>query len=234
MKKMQADIDSLKADVVKIAARQEVLEKDVSRITADKVRSADQQPQPGAPTKEADIKVPTLKVVKVREDIPSKKVRDVVSTPERPFGDTGPEVSEGSAANIIQGATVHEDPGDPNKLYAKALQQYVDKDCGNAVVSFEEFVRLHPGHAKASQAVFSIAECYFTRGEFAIALSEFTRVADAYKGSRQVPMAMFKAGMCLKSLKDTRGARKWFEKVVEMFAGTEAAGNAEKELARLK
>ena len=82
--------------------------------------------------------------------------------------------------------------------------------------------------------MYYVAECYFRRREFAIALSEYTRVAEQFGGAAQVPMAMYKAGVCLKELKDVRGARLMFEKVREAFGGQEAAELAGKELAKLK
>jgi len=243
------DLEALKKDVARIAARQESIEKDLGALRAERKNSGEkalQAPSPGGGGKDAvvaELKVPPLKVVKVKDETPphkpgSKAGAEPLSTGDRPFGESGPEVNEDSAVALnlpaaIQGATVREE-GDPVKLYAKGLQQYNDGDCGNAVVTFEDFVRLNRTHPKAAQAVFYVAECYFKRREYAIALSEFTRVAEQFGGSVQAPMALFKAGMCLKELKDIRGAKATFEKVKEVFAGQEAADLAGKELAKLK
>lgn len=250
-KRILSDLDGLKSEVARVSARQDAVEREIAKLTGDsRVMAADAKDArdaakaaaaPGG--KSSDIRVPNLKVFKVRDDTPpSKKARtvEVVSTPERPFGDAGPEVAEGGAAHLLHRGEVPgvptraEEGADPGKMYARALQQFSEIDCGNAVVTFEDFVRLNPSHPKASQAVFYVGECYFNRGEYAIALSEFTRLAEQYRGAKQVPMALYKAGMCLKSLKDVRGARQIFTKVKEDFSGEEAAVLAEKELAKLK
>ncbi|MBI5527406.1 MAG: tetratricopeptide repeat protein [Deltaproteobacteria bacterium] len=246
---LRKDLEVLKKDVARVAARQESIEKDLSALRAERKSPAEKTSKAaseGAGAKDpvvAELKVPRLKVVKVKDEIPPQKPgrnegAEPSSTAERPFGDSGPEVNEDSAVNLgvpaaIQGAIVREE-GDPAKLYAKGLQQFNDGDCGNAVVTFEDFVRLNRAHPKAAQAVFYVADCYFKRQEYAIALSEFTRVAEQFGGSAQAPMALYKAGMCLKALKDIRGARIMFEKVKEVFAGQEAADLAGKELAKLK
>jgi tol-pal system protein YbgF len=247
-KKILSDLEALKTDVARVTARQDTLEREVMKQGGAEKPEVKEKPKAEArtapePERAGNIKVPNLKVVKMKDDAPpSKKARsvDVVSTPDRPFGDTGPEISEGAAANVLQHSELPgmplraESNADPNKVYARALQQFSEADCGNAVVTFEDFIRQNPGHPKAPQAVYYVGECYFNRGEFAIALSEFTRVAEQFRGAKQVPMALYKAGMCLKSLKDIRGARQTLQKVKEEFASEEAGLLAAKELERLK
>ena len=243
---MAGDLDALKKEVARISARQEVLEKQVGRLSGDRKPDESKDAARGAPKdpppieRPRDIKVPALKVVKMRDEGAAKRARgdDVVTTADRPFGEPGPDVSESGALSLVKselpGHPAREEQAEPNRVYARALQQFSETDCGNAVVSFEDFVRIDPSNAKASQAVYYIGECYFKRGEYAIALSEFTRLAEQYKEAKQTPMALYMAGLCLKSLKDAKGARQMLEKVKESYPGQEAALLAEKELLKLK
>jgi hypothetical protein len=77
---------------------------------------------------------------------------------------------------------------------SKAPRQYTKNDCGNAVASFEEFLRLHPENPKSPQALSYIGECYFNRGEYAIAVSEFGGFSGQYEASSLAPMALYRVG----------------------------------------
>jgi tol-pal system protein YbgF len=219
---LRKDIDELKQEVGRLAARQESLEKKI-----DSARSPAQPAGPAAekaPAATAPISIPSLPVVKVGEGAAAEAEQQ--RRDPRPAGSG--DVPE------IQGLDDKAAKTDPGRHFAKAMQQFANGDCGNAVVTFEDFLRENPGHQKAPNAVFNIAECYFRRGEYAIALSEFTRLEQMYRDSKLVPSALLKAGICLKNLKDVRGAKEMFKRVLERHPDDEAAGAAGKELSRLK
>jgi TolA-binding protein len=230
--RMKKDIADLKGEVARLSARQDAMEQDLARKTAKEKEQAAkapaQQPPKAEPrpqiSSQAPLAIPMLPVVKVSEPKPeAAKAAPVV------------EVRETETENPeIQGAVQPDSTEDPGKVFNKGMRQFAENDCGNAVVTFEDFLRLAPSHPKAPQALINIGECYYKRGEFAIALSEYTRLEQLFQDSKLVPKALYKAGMCLKNLKDPKGARETFQRLIKEYPGDPAAAMAQKELAHLK
>lgn len=225
---LKKDLANLKNEVARLSSRQDALEQEIARRNAadreHATRPAAAPPPKAEPKPQAGPYIPTLPVVKLNEP-KAEASRTAPSAEVREPGLENPE---------IQGAVQPESNQDPGRVFTKGMRQFAEKDCGNAVVTFEEFLRLAPTHPKAAQAIMNIGECYFKRGEYAIALSEYTRLEQLYQDSKLLPMAMYRAGICLKNLKDPKGAREMFQRLSSSYPGDPAAAMAEKELAHLK
>ncbi len=64
----------------------------------------------------------------------------------------------------------------PQELYYSALDKALAQEYALAAVAFAEFLKMHPSHAKSSQALFWLGQMEFMNGKFdnaAITLSEF-------------------------------------------------------------
>ena len=121
---LKKDIEALKKDVARVAARQESMEKDLNALRAERKDAGQNTPPMGVQGSAAkdrvvtELRVPPLKVVKVKDEGTARKqtagkASDPVSTTDRPFGDAGPDVNDEGAvvlgnAAAIQGATVRE------------------------------------------------------------------------------------------------------------------------------
>jgi TolA-binding protein len=228
--RMKKDIADLKGEIARLSARQDAMEQDLARKTAkEKEQAAKAPPPPKAEPRPQmspppPLAIPMLPIVKVSEPKPeAAKAAPVADVRE-------PELENPE----LQGALQPDSTEDPGKVFNKGMRQFAENDCGNAVVTFEDFLRLAPSHPKAPQALINIGECYYKRGEFAIALSEYTRFEQLYQDSRLVPQALYKAGMCSKNLKDPKGARETFQRLIKEYPGDPAAAKAQKELAHLK
>jgi len=240
-KRIRREMDEIRLEMTRITDRQNSMEQQIAQLTVAQHAAKDDERKKTTPvdTKKpkqayrqsgnngASYKIPDLPVVKYQaEGMPQEEGKDSVNRSEEnensvPVAGTFETVD--SAAEI-----------EARNLFSEASKRFAENDCIKAIPLFDAFVGKYYTHPKASLALFNMAECYYKRGEYAVALSEYTRLEQQYPTAKQVPMSAFKLGMCLKQLKDFSGARQAFERVKSSFAGDEAASMAERELRKIR
>jgi len=235
-KRMRREMDEIRLEMTRITDRQNSMEQRVAQLTValHTAKEEERKKVPPVETKKPKLagnsgnsfKIPDLPVVKYQgEGASAEEGGDsVYHSGEKETGAAG-----GTFEAMDDTIEV-----EARNLFSEASKRYAEKDCIKAIPLFDAFVGKYYSHPKASLALFNMAECYYRRGEYAVALSEFTRLEQQYPTAKQVPMAAFKLGMCLKQLKDISGAREVFERVKSSYSGDEAASLAERELKKMK
>ena len=233
-KRMRREMDEIRLEMTRITDRQNSLEQRVAQLTVAQHTAKEEERKkfPALETKKSmqvskptgnntsSFKIPDLPVVKYQGE---GALSEEVVEKENP-------VSAAETFGIVDAASEIE----ARNLFSEASKRYAENNCIKAIPLLDAFVGKYYSHPKASLALFNMAECYYKRGEYAVALSEFTRLEQQYPTAKQVPMAAFKLGMCLKQLKDFSGAREVFERVKSSYSGDEAASLAERELKKIK
>ncbi|MFO8071913.1 MAG: tol-pal system protein YbgF [Polyangia bacterium] len=121
----------------------------------------------------------------------------------------------------------------PMDQFHEAYRAYSNKRYERALEVFAGFLREHPDHEYADNALFWRGECYLARGRLLKAVGEFERVLRRYPGSEKTPSALYRIGFVYDQLRDRSKARHYYFKVVERHPGTEAARRASRRVAAL-
>lgn len=99
--------------------------------------------------------------------------------------------------------------------------------------AFTAFLRDHPDHQLADNALYWMGETYYAQSLWLRAARIFGQVVERYPAGNKVPDAMLKTALCYKNLGETRLARDTFSQLMNLYSGTHAADIARKQLALL-
>ena len=165
---------------------------------------------------------------------------------DRSSGETGggggplppvPTVRAGESLGVAPmdgaGSAAASSGGGPMDLFHQAYRAYSNKSYQRALEGFAAFLREHPDHEYADNALFWRGECHLACGRLLKAVGEFERVLRRYPGSEKKPSALYRIGFVYDQLHDRSKARHYYFKVVERHPGTEAARRASRRVAAL-
>jgi tol-pal system protein YbgF len=102
-----------------------------------------------------------------------------------------------------------------------------------ATRAFTDFLVGYPESALRDNAQYWLAETYYVRRQFAVALPEFQTVLDAYPQSAKLADALLKVGYCNHELGQIDAARAALREVQRLYPDTTAARLATQRLERI-
>ncbi len=117
--------------------------------------------------------------------------------------------------------------------YRAAKQQLDGGQLRAARDAFTAFLRDHPDHPLADNALYWMAETWYAQSLWLRAARVFGQVVARYPGGNKVPDAMLKTALCYKNLGETRLARDTLAQLVSLYPGTNAASIGRRQLQRL-
>jgi len=117
--------------------------------------------------------------------------------------------------------------------YKAALQDYRDREYGQAIGEFSEILMVAPESEWADNAQYWIGECYYGLGNYEQALKEFRKVL-SYPESEKDDDASFKIALCYIKLGDDEMAREALRKFLEDYPESEYVPRALKLLEELR
>ncbi len=118
--------------------------------------------------------------------------------------------------------------------YDRILAVFRQGDLEGARQGFSEFLVTYPSSARAPNAQYWLAECFYGKQQYKEAIDAFQRVEFNYPDSEKVPAAMLKKGYAHLALKDRSQAKAILERVVQSYPQTPEAEKAAVQLNRLK
>ncbi len=118
----------------------------------------------------------------------------------------------------------------PPVLYKKARNLLIEENYKNAASLFTEFIKNHPKHSLADNAVYWLAECYYSLGDYKKAISIFKDLEINYPKSEKIPDSILKLGYSYLSLDDTNRANHHLTKVLKKYPFSPAAEKAQEKL----
>ena len=92
----------------------------------------------------------------------------------------------------------------------------------------------HSDGAIAAEAQFRIGECRRDRGELDEAVGAFVKLTVLYAQDEWVPRGLFETARCYEGLKEPKKAEKFYQELVQRYAGSKLAELAKKRLRRLR
>jgi tol-pal system protein YbgF len=102
-----------------------------------------------------------------------------------------------------------------------------------ATRAFTDFLVVYPTSSLRDNAQYWLAETYYVRRQFAVALPEFQKVLDAYPQSAKLADALLKVGYCNHELGQLDAARTALREVQRLYPDTTAARLAAQRLERI-
>lgn len=125
-------------------------------------------------------------------------------------------------------------PGDENKAYELALNQFKVGNYQGAITAFQGFVGAHPNSTLTPSAHYWIGNSYFNLRDYKNAISSQQKLISQFPASPKVPDALLNVASCQQGLGDTAAARKTLEELVAKYPISNAADLAKKRLSNLK
>lgn len=119
---------------------------------------------------------------------------------------------------------------EPSILYKKGRNLMLEERFEKASLVFTEFLKAYPGHRLADNAMYWLAECRYSMGEFHRAADTFLALVERYPEGMKVPDALLKTGYSYLAVDDVNRADHYLKKVVRKFPFTKAAEKAEAKL----
>ena len=119
---------------------------------------------------------------------------------------------------------------DPSvREYQAALNHVAARRFDEALAGLSTFLRLHPSHPYADNAMFWRGEVLYMRRDFAAAERELAEMVRRFPRGNKVPDALLRLGFCRQRQGDLEGARTYFRRVRAEHPGTVAARLASRE-----
>ena len=121
----------------------------------------------------------------------------------------------------------------PAQLYNSAYEDYLRGNFDLAIQGFSEYVKQFPTTDLASNALYWIGECYYSKKMFKEAVDAFTQLLNTYKASDKAAAALLKKGFAYLELGDRSQAVINLQYVIYEHPGSKEAELARSRLAAL-
>jgi tol-pal system protein YbgF len=118
------------------------------------------------------------------------------------------------------------------KAYREARQAWSEGNADACIDRFRSFLQTYPSSTYAESASYWMADCFFKRGDYKIAVLRFDEVVARFPKGERAPDALYRQGEALLKLGPGYGkaAEKAFERVIQEYPTSERAAEAKKQL----
>ena len=120
------------------------------------------------------------------------------------------------------------------KSFEAALAVFRKGDFAEAQIDFNDFLTRNAQSGYVPAAIFWLGNAQFISKDYKGALQNFRKLVAMAPTYQRIPEAQLAMANCQLELKDTRGAKKTLEIILEQYPRSEAADAAKERLARLK
>ena len=252
----QAELESQREE---LAQQQEELASQTRRLAAQRERIATQQGRIDSQTAQIAAREKQLKVVRLTEGsaLPARSSVETAPPPEpddegkRPFLQLAgapasrrsggplppvPVAAPGETLGVVpmDGSPTAATPQDEMSSFHEGYRAFSNNRYAEALGLFAHFLKEHPDHQYADNALFWRGESYLAQGKLLKAIGELERLLRRYPRSEKGPSAMYRIGFAYDRLNDREKASEYYFKVVDRYPGTDAARKASRRVAAIK
>ena len=134
-----------------------------------------------------------------------------------------------SAGQAPASATPSGGAADQNaaQLYARGMERLNEGSYAAARTLFQGIARQYPRDPVAADAQYQLGEVYYAEQNYSSAYTAFEAVPAGWPESVRAGEALYRAGVIAQERKDTARARRYYDQVIEQYAGSDAAKAAE-------
>jgi tol-pal system protein YbgF len=113
--------------------------------------------------------------------------------------------------------------------YRAALSDLAARRLDEALAGLDAFLRAHPRHPYADNALYWRAEIHYARRDYRGALVELSALIERYPSGNKVPDALLRIGLCHERMGDRARARQVFQRLRTQYPDSVAARMASRE-----
>jgi tol-pal system protein YbgF len=124
--------------------------------------------------------------------------------------------------------------GDDRTMYQSAFELLRDSKYPESIAGFKKFMASYPDSAMADNALYWLGEAQYITKDYPEALRNFRSMVERFPQSRKIPDALLKIGLCNYELKNFSEAKSALSQVVQQYADTAAARQANQRLAKME
>ncbi|HEX6693706.1 MAG TPA: tol-pal system protein YbgF [Longimicrobiales bacterium] len=113
------------------------------------------------------------------------------------------------------------------QLYARGMERLNEGAYAAARTVFQGITRQYPKDPVAADAQYQLGEVYYAEQNYSSAYTAFEAVPAGWPESVRAGEALYRAGVIAQERKETARARRYYDAVIEQYAGSDAAKAAE-------
>ncbi len=221
LKKMQKDIDWLKAEVKKedniVNLNEKTFELENKLLELEQIIG-----EMHAQSEERFKKIETGLSV-----MPEASPQAAVPQPQAPpaaASEQAPESTGGEQAPAEK---------DPKESYNLGLKEFTDGNYEAARASLREYLAAAPRSDEAADAMFLIADSYFKEKVYEEAILEYQNIIETWPASPKIPLCQLNQGIALLKIGKPNEASLFFESLIEAYPDSPEAATAKEHLKTL-
>lgn len=115
------------------------------------------------------------------------------------------------------------------RAYREGLAHLSARRLDEALAAFDGFLRAHPHHPYADNALYWRGEIHYARRDYRRALAELSALVERYPRGNKVAEALLRIGLCHERMGDRQRAREVFHRLRTQYPGSVAARMASRE-----
>ena len=120
--------------------------------------------------------------------------------------------------------------GGPVEMYNTAIRAFNNGSLTTARRAFQQFLRDYPDDELAPDAHYYLAEILVQTDQLEEAILAFLRIPEFFMTAEKAPEALYRVGVIYITLDELDDARRYLERVVISYPGTDAAALAQEKL----
>ena len=187
-----------------------------------------------APGRAAGAPAPAAARPALKLAAPAAKPADTDAAKPAPASAVARSVARPAATAAKPAAPAAVDPAaDPVAEYKRYMAALKKGNHDYAVAGLRSFLGRFPGHYLADNVQYHVAESYFDRKLYSVALAEYQKVVDRHWGGNKLPDAMLRVGMCQLAVGNVDAGRAALRRLVGRFPRTRPAKIARAKLKKL-
>lgn len=122
---------------------------------------------------------------------------------------------------------------DPKENYNLGLKEFADGNYEAARASLREYLAAAPKSDDAAEAMFLVADSYFKEKFYEEAILEYQNIIETWPASPKIPLCQLNQGVALLKIGKPNEASLFFESLIEAYPNSPEAATAKKHLKTL-
>lgn len=225
IKKMQKDIDWLKAEVKKedniLDLNEKIFEFENKLLELEQI-IGEMHAQSEKRFKKIETGLSAVAEVKPQAAVPQPQTPSVAASEQASENPGGEPAAEPAPAEK-----------DSRENYELGLKKFADGNYEAARALLREYLAAAPGNDEAADAMFLIADSYFKEKFYEEAILEYQNIIETWPASPKIPLCQLNQGIALLKIGKPNEASLFFESLIEAYPDSPEAATAKKHLKTL-
>ena len=225
IKKIQKDIDWLKAEVKKedniLDLNEKIFELENKLLELEQI-IGEMHAQSEERFKKIETGLPAVAEAKPQAAVPQPQTPSVAASEQASENPGGEPATEPAPVEK-----------DPKENYELGLKKFADGNYEAARALLREYLAAAPRNDEAADAMFLIADSYFKEKFYEEAILEYQNIIETWPASPKIPLCQLNQGIALLKIGKPNEASLFFESLIEAYPDSPEAATAKEHLKTL-